>query len=180
MMQTVLGVQWDVCSDQSIMQVDPSIRHGLLPMVSSIFDPLDFVATILTTPKLWLRELKKQNWDEEISQEEHRRWKKWMASLEELMAENIGGCISLDSESMVSYELHHFSDASGYAYGAVSYLRTVNEFGSIKVAFLMGKRYLAKENRTIPQLELMAAVISVRLDCLIQKELSLQAGSSYF
>ena len=67
-----------------------------------------------------------------------------MASLEELMAVNIDRCISLASEGVVSYELHYFSDASRYAYGAVSYLRTVDEFGSIKVAFLMEKGYLAK------------------------------------
>ena len=59
------------------------------------------------------------------------------------------------------------------------YKRTVDEFGSIKVAFLMGKGYLAKENRTIPQLELIAVVVSVRRDCLIGK-LSLPVGSSYY
>ena len=184
MMHRVLGVQWNVGSDRFRMQVDPSVkaftRRGLLSMVSSIFDPLGFVAPILTAPKLWLRELKEQDWDEEISEDEQRRWKKWMASLERLMAVHIDRCISLTSGGEVSYELHHFSDASSYAYGAVSYLRTEDEFGSIKVAFLMGKGYLAKENRTIPQLELMAAVVSVRLDCLIRKELSLPVGSSCY
>ena len=111
-------------------------------MASSMFDPLGFVAPILTAPKLWLRELKEQDWDEQISEDEQRRWKKWMASLEELMAVHFDRCISLASEGVVSYELLHFSDASSYAYGAVSYLRTVDEFGSIKVAFLMGKGYL--------------------------------------
>ena len=61
MMQRVLGVQWDFCSDRFRMQVDPSIKAStrceLLPMVSSIFDPLGFVAPILTTPKLWLKNL---------------------------------------------------------------------------------------------------------------------------
>ena len=141
MMHRVLGVQWDVGSDRFRMQVDPTVksftRHGLLSMVSSIFDPLGFVAPILTAPKLWLRELKEQDWNEEISKDEQRRWRKWMASLEELMAEHIDRCISLACEGVVSYELHHFSDASSYAYGAVSYLRTEDEFGSIKVAFLV-------------------------------------------
>ena len=141
MMLRILDVRWDVGSDRFRMQVDPSVkeftRRGLLSMVSSIFDPLGFVAPILTVPKLWLRELKEQNSDEEISEDEQRYWKKWMASLEELMAVNIDRCISFASEGVVSYELHHFSDASSYAYGAVSYLRTVDEFGSIKVAFLI-------------------------------------------
>ena len=124
--------------------------------------------------------MKEQDWDEEISEDEQRRWKKWMALLEELMAVNIDRCISLAFKDVVSYELHYFSDASSYAYGAVSYLTTVDEFGSTKVAFLMGKGCLAKENRTISQLELTAAVVSVRLDCLIRKELSLPVGSSYY
>ena len=95
----------------------------------------------------------------------------------------VGGfdrCISLHSEKVVSYELHHFSDVSSYAYGAVFYLRTVDEFQSTKVAFLMETGYLAKENRTILQLALMAAVISIRLDCLIRRELSLLVKSSYY
>ena len=108
------------------MKVDPSVkaftRRGLLSMVSSIFDPLGFVAPILTAPKLWLRELKEQDWDEEISEDKQRRWKKWMASLEELMGVHIDRCISLASEGVVSYELHHFLDASSYAYGAVFYI----------------------------------------------------------
>ena len=65
-------------------QVDPFIKaythRGLLSVVSSIFDPLGFAAPTLTIPKLWLRALKEQGWDEEIS-EEQRCWKKWMVSL---------------------------------------------------------------------------------------------------
>ena len=56
------------------IQLDPSIKaltcSELLSMVSSIFDPLGFVAPTLTTPKLWPRELKKQDWDKEIYEEE--------------------------------------------------------------------------------------------------------------
>ena len=51
-----------------VMAVKAFTRRGLLSMVSSIFDPLGFVAPILTAPKLWLRELKEQDWDEEISE----------------------------------------------------------------------------------------------------------------
>ena len=36
-------------------------------------------------------------------------------------------------------ELHHFSDASEQGYGAVSYLRMINENGDIYCSFVLGK-----------------------------------------
>ena len=62
-----------------------------------------------------------------------------MVLLEKLMGVNVDTCISLDPKSVVCYKLYHFSYASSCAYTAVSYLRTVDKLGPIKVAFLMGK-----------------------------------------
>ena len=93
---------------------------------------------------------------------------------------SISRCVmSADSEPVIC-ELHHFADASQMAYGAVSYLRTVHRNGSICCSFLMGKGYLAKDRRTVPQLELLAAVVAVKLNALIKGELNLAITQSYF
>jgi len=81
----------------------------------------------------------------------------------------------------VSRQIHHFSDASSYGYGACSYLRLVDESGSICVSFLMGKSRLAPiKSISIPKLELTAAVLAVRLDELTRKELNLPLNSAFF
>ena len=72
----------------------------------------------------------------------------------------------------LTYELHHFSDASGEAYGAVSYLRIADKSGKVHCLFLMGKSYLAPAPMTtIPRLELLAAIVSLRLDQMLKREL---------
>ena len=87
--------------------------------------------------------------------------------------------MSADSKPVIC-ELHHFADAYQMAYGAVSYLQTVHGNRSIYCSFLTGKGYLAKNRRTVPQLELLAAVVAVKLNALIKGERNLAITRSYF
>ena len=67
------------------------------------------------------------------------------------------------------------------AYGAVSYLRTVDANGQAACWFLMGKSHLTpKPSTTIPRLKLQAAVTALRLDKVIKKELQLSVSATYF
>ena len=82
---------------------------------------------------------------------------------------------------MIDRELHHFSDASQVAYGAVSYLRTVSKEGDIHCSFLIGKSRLSPlKATTIPRLELSAAVVATRLDKVMQQELDMKIERSVF
>ena len=75
---------------------------------------------------------------------------------------------------MASAELHHYSAASQKSYGAVSYLRLKNAGGDVHCCFLLAKSKLAPiKSVSIPRLELMAAVVAVRLDATFRKELRL-------
>ena len=75
-----------------------------------------------------------------------------------------------------SSQLHHFSDASQRAYGAVSYLRLTNQTGQIHCSFMMGKARLSPvKEMTIPRLELSAAVVATRLDKMIRAEIARRA-----
>ena len=61
-------------------------------------------------------------------------------------------------------ELHHFCDASEYAYGAASYIKIFDAEGKVRSSLVMGKARVAPiKPVTIPRLELSAAVVAVRL-----------------
>ena len=81
----------------------------------------------------------------------------------------------------MSSQLHNFSDASGEGYGAVTYLRVVNEAGNVHCAFLMGKsRQTPQKSVTIPRLELSAAVVATRLNKMMQHELDVALEEEFF
>ena len=70
--------------------------------------------------------------------------------------------------------LHHFSDASQYGYGQVSYLPLVDEKGSIHCCLVMVKPRVVPTNFvSIPRLELTAAALSVKVSILLKKELTI-------
>ena len=79
-----------------------------------------------------------------------------------------------DFGPLTSAEVHHFSDASQeHGYGTASYLRLVNERGDIHCSFVMGKSRVKplKTTMTVPKLELTAAALLMRMNCMISKEL---------
>ncbi len=81
----------------------------------------------------------------------------------------------------MSCQLHHFSDASQVAYGAVSYLRLVNTRHEVHFSFVMGKSRLSPlKPITIPRMELSAAVLSTRLDKMIRQEVNFPINGSFY
>ena len=75
---------------------------------------------------------------------------------------------------IIDISIHHFSDASEHGYGQCSYIRYVNEDGLIHCSLLLGKsRVPPKKFILIPRLELTAVVLSVKVSCLLRKELQI-------
>ena len=186
--ERTLGVQWNVETDEFGFKVvakeKPSTRRGILSVASSVYDPLGFVAPFTLSVKLILQELckKKISWNEEIDGEELKRWGEWLADLPRLSEITVKRCYKPAPFSVVSQvQLHHFSDASQYAYDAASYLRLVDADGNVHCSLLIGKSRLAPLKAiTIPRLELSAAVASVKLDNMFRRELDLPVENSVF
>ena len=101
------------------------------------------------------------------------QWRVWLSNLTDLRKSMIDRCLQpVDMGNVTTIELHHFADASQKGYGAVSYLRLVNEAGDIHCALLMSKSKLTPiKYQTIPRLELSAAAMSVKLDQQLRREL---------
>lgn len=89
-------------------------------------------------------------------------------------------CIKPKNLCPVTAQLHHFSDASQVGYGTESYIRLQSEH-HVHLAFLLGKARVAPlKQTTIPRLELTAAVLAVRMDQLLHRELHLELETSVF
>ena len=82
---------------------------------------------------------------------------------------------------IVHIPLHSFSDASELGYGESSYLRLVDEYGHIHCTLMMAKaRVTPRTFVSIPQLELVAAILAVKIFVLIKKELQMEELTEYF
>ena len=78
--ERALGILWDVQSDRFrfkiVVKDRPPTRRGILSVVSSIYDPLGFIAPLILSAKAILRDLcrKGLNWDDRIPHEDLVRW----------------------------------------------------------------------------------------------------------
>ena len=86
-----------------------------------------------------------------------------------------------DFGKITNCTLHHFSDASQSGYGQCSYIRLVNDRAQIHCRLLIGKsRVIPLKFISIPRLELMAAVLSVKISKLLREELDLHVNDEIF
>ena len=142
------GIQWCIETFKFIISSKdrPCTRRGILSEVSTIFDPLGFVAPDLLEGKAILQELCHQNvgWNDPVLAELQARWVKWKLELEELENFAIPRCYRPpDFGQVAKAELHHFSDASLKGYGQCIYLRLTNQVGKIYCSFVVGKARVA-------------------------------------
>jgi len=186
--ERVLGVLWNVLDDTFGFNINfpdkPVTRRGILSTLSSLYDPLGFVAPVILIPKLLLQSLCKAGigWDEVLTHDQTTEWQAWLSNLSHLNHLHIPRCYKpMDFGIVSTVELHHFADSSAEAYGACSYLRLTSKQGSIHCSLLIGKCRLSPlKVLSIPKLELTAAVLAVRLDIMVRKELRFDACTSTF
>ena len=186
--ERALGVQWCVESDTFKFRITlkdkPLTRRGILSTVSSVYDPLGFLAPFLMVGKQILQETCKDqlDWDSPLPEALRPRWERWKSELPLLEAFKIDRCFKpKDFGEVRTAELHHFSDASTVGYGQCSYLRLVNDRQQVHCALVMGKARVAPLKQvTIPRLELTAAVVSLKISALIRRELDYQITKEVF
>ena len=111
-----------------------------------------------------------------------KKWKAWKRELYDLEKLSLGRCIKPSNFcKIINVSSHNFSDASEIDYGQCSYLRVVDENENIHSSLIMWKaRVASKKFISIPRLELVAAVLSVKISNMIKKELQLQELDNYF
>ena len=187
----ILGVLWDNEEDSFKFHVKlkdgPFTRRGLLYALSSVFDPLGFLAPLILAAKLLLQDLcrRKYDWDDRLSEEDVKVWKRWSEGLRNLSAVSVPRCLIRSDmgefDTLFQTQLHHFADASSVAYSTVSYLRVIASNGTIFCNFLMGKSRLAPlKTVSIPRLELVAATMATKVDVLLRNNFGSSLSESVF
>lgn len=185
--ERALGMQWcvqgDTFSFRTAVQERPHTRRGILSVVSSLYDPLGFLSPFIIPAKLLLQELCRMNfkWDEPVPCDVSEHWSEWLSELQHMSGFKVERCIKPKNfGTQLKAELHHFSDASQIGYGTVSYLR-LESTDNVHVSFITGKARVAPlKQLTIPRLELAAAVLAVRVNTMLLKELQLPLQRSFF
>ena len=172
-----LGVKWNISKDTlgflTKMTENPSIRRGLISILSSIYDLLGLGAPCFLKGRLIIQRLCRDRlgWDEAIDEKSSYEWLKWKNTLVVMENINIPRCYKpTDFGQIVEYTLHHFSDANETGYGKASYLRMIIKNGDIQCCLIFGKSRLAPvKSVPIPKTELTAATFSVKLSDTLRR-----------
>ena len=179
--ERALGIQWELSSDtfkfNVVIKEKPFTRRGILSVMSSIYDPLGFLAPVILPVKKMLQEFcrLKLSWDDPIPEIYARTWHRWLDDLSTLTEFSVPRCFKpAITNSTTRYELHHFADASQDGYGVVTYLRVITLGIPVHCSFIMGKSRVAPLKQiSIPRMELSAGTLAVRQDKLVKQELDI-------
>ena len=135
-------------------------KRSVVSSVSSIFDPLGFVAPLLLEPKLFIRKLcqMKLAWDEKFSEDILREWQTYTARFNSLLSQqNLEINRKVADESLpVSFIV--FTDASTKAYGFVIYALQ----GGVSNLVFSKFKLAPQPAKTLPSLELLALYLAMQ------------------
>ncbi|CAC5423298.1 unnamed protein product [Mytilus coruscus] len=166
-----LGVIWQADNDIFTFKANPPAddfkftKRNILSKVATLFDSLGFIAPYTIRGKLLLQEMWTAglDWDDQLDEILVDKSREWFREHDELCCIKIRRCLQLDDD-IVSTSLHTFSDASQEAYGSVIYARHEYKSGMISTRLIAAKSRVAPLTLvSIPRLELMAAVLGLRL-----------------
>ena len=186
---TILGLEWNNKTDTLKvcrgMDFEPEVnwtQRKVLSVVSSVFDPLGFLAPFVIRGRIILKgiwQTRGQPWDSFIEDHLNSQFTDWILELNSSEAFEVPRWYQTSSEK-VRNELHVFGDASEDAFCAVAYVVTEDSNQCRKTSFIMGKARVAPvKHHTIPKLELMAAITGNRLKDSILKEHSIHFHKVY-
>ena len=180
----VLGLIWD--NERGTFNFDiakllqdtperPRTKRTILGLIARIFDPLGLISSVTAPLKVFLKRLFKENltWDEQLTEGLATHWNYLLSSIERQGEINIPrfyfGEIKGKPEEI---KLFGFCDSSQEAYAAVFYAKATVD-GNSRVSLVMAKTREAPLSRlTIPRLELLSALILVRLIHTVKEALS--------
>ncbi|XP_068149533.1 uncharacterized protein [Drosophila tropicalis] len=118
------------------------------------------------------------DWDESLQEKDQADWKIWVKLLPKINELRISRC--MPKVCCARVQLHTFVDASINAYAALVYLRAEVD-GIVHCSLVASKTRVAPlKPVSIPRVELMAAVLGLRLTKFIEPEISVTVCQRIF
>ena len=187
-----LGVRWLTGDDKFAIKISTDqeefafTKRNCLRSMATIFDPLCFFAPCMIKSKILFQETWEMglNWDDAMPEVMTKQWKDWFDGIEELEKIEVPRCLhSLGQEAeLEKQKLHVFSDASEQAYAAAVYVVTESATGERSSTLALARARVAptKKRLTVPRLELIAAVMGLRLAKKACKALGISLREVHF
>ena len=191
--EKVLGMKWDNLRDCLVFDVNKHLQKELisssltkrfiLSLVNGIYDPIGLLSPYTVRGKIMLRKLwtwsRTLTWDEPVPKEIEKEWLSFLQSLHHI--NEITFPRSIKAEYAVEEPvLVIFSDASREAYGSAAYARWKIEPELFQSRLIIAKNRVAPlKTIDIVRLELIGAVLSKRLRCVIEKEMNIKFQKVY-
>lgn len=177
----------------SFKNVEPRIRDGsinptkkdVLKFMMAIYDPLGLFQFYTSKLKLIYHHLCKEkiDWNEEISQNHLKNWKKCLKWLYEIEKIEIPRCYFKENELAKTIQLFVFCDAGKNISCCVAFIRFLNESHQQLDYKIIGSKtniVPLKQCRTIPELELEAAAKGGKYANEIVKNHSIKFNEIFF
>ena len=179
----VLGVKWDPDDDSLLIDLGDIAKEALntvptkrnvIRIASRLYDPLGFAAPVIVRMKVLFQEMcqEKLNWDESLPPNLQQKWQAQVTSLQDSPVICVPRFYFANCTQPLSCSLQGFCDASKVAYAAVIYL-LINMACGCTTRFVTCKTRVSPVSQpTIPQLELLAALLLSKLMATTTQALS--------
>ncbi|XP_058811204.1 uncharacterized protein LOC131676095 [Topomyia yanbarensis] len=192
--EKILGMWWSTVKDCFTFKVSARNDKGLLSghrrptkrevlrTLMMVFDPLGLIAHFLMFLKVLLQEIWRSGigWDEEINDQQFKKWLQWVKVLPKVENVAISRCYRILTSVGAEIQMHTFVDASENGFAAAVYLR-YKEGNSIECTLVCAKTRVAPlKFLSIPRSELQAAVLGVRLANTVQRALTVKVHQRFF
>lgn len=151
-------------------------KRIFLSQAAKLFYPLGWLGPVAMKPKLMFQRLWKEKlgWDDELSTQLTQEWKSVRDKLNCLEDVRIPRWFGFKSNGYKT-ELHGFSDAAEGGFGAVIYIKSMNEMGNSNVELVLAKSRVAPVKKiSIPRSELCGAVLLANIIDLVRAELKVE------
>ena len=172
---SLLGLSWNKEADVFSVVVPEMkttvTKRELLRNLASIYDPLGLVSPVTLKGKTIYRETCKAKtaWDAPLPEPQAAEYSRWVRELPNCVA--VPRALTTQREAIKEIELHTFGDASGKGVCAALYA-IVKQNGSTNVGLVAARARLAKQDLTIPRLELVSAHMATNLLMNVRQALS--------
>ena len=166
----VLGLHWNKGLDVIQVKVPtfaaPKVitKRTMLSCIAKLWDPLGALAPVTVSLRILMQSLWSRNltWDEAVDEDTASEFVKQMEDIDQLQSFWFNRCI-ISAPSNDSIELHGFCDGGEKAYGAAVWMRVPTDDG-FHLNFVAAKSFVSPlKKKSIPRIELLAAVILTRL-----------------